>query len=62
MHTAQFDRLKKESMNTVDEGDVLAELGRAFPNDPPTSEAFPVGWIGVVGLVLDDTRGEGVLQ
>jgi hypothetical protein len=62
MNSAQFDRLKKESMNTVVEGDVLAELGRAFPNDTPTSEAFPVGWVGFVGLVLDDTRGEGALQ
>jgi len=25
MHSAQFDRLKKQSMNTVVEGDVLAE-------------------------------------
>jgi hypothetical protein len=61
-HSAQFDRLKKESMNTVCEGEVLAELGRAFPNDVPTSEAFPLGWVGVVGLVLVDTRGEGSLQ
>jgi hypothetical protein len=61
-HTAKFDRLKKESINTVSDGDVLAELSRVFPVNPPTSECFPEGWIGVEGLVLDDTRGEGVLD
>lgn len=62
MQTAQFDRLKRESINTVDEGDVLAELSRAFPDDPPTSAVCPEGWIAVQGLVLNDTRGTGALQ
>ena len=43
-------------------GEVLAELSRAFPEDPPTSAVFPEGFIGIKGLVLDDTRGEGALE
>ena len=61
-HTAKFDRLKKESINTVNSGEVLAELGRAFPKDPPTSAVFPLGFIDIIGLVLEDTRGEGAID
>ena len=61
-HTAKFDRLKKERINTVTDGEVLAELGRAFPEDPPTSEVFPLGFIDIIGLVLEDTRGEGAID
>jgi hypothetical protein len=60
--TAKFDRLKKERINTAIENEVLAELGRAFPEDPPTSAVFPEGFIGIRGLVLEDTRGEGALE
>ena len=61
-YTAQFDHLKKERINTVPEGDVLAKLASAFPEDPPTSAVFPEGFIGIRGLVLEDTRGEGALE
>jgi hypothetical protein len=60
--TAKFDRLKKERINTVTDGEVLAELGRAFPENAPTSAVFPKGFIGIRGLVLEDTRGEGALE
>jgi hypothetical protein len=62
MHRAQFDRLKKESINTVTTGDLLSELCKAFPEDPPTSACFPEGWIDLRGLVLCDSRGEGALD
>jgi hypothetical protein len=62
MHSAQFDRLKKESINTVTTGDLLSELSKAFPEDPPTAACFPKGWIDLRGLVLYDSRGEGVLD
>ena len=61
-YTAQFDRLKKERINTVTEGDVLAKLASSFPEDPPTTAVFPEGFIGIRGLVLEDTRGEGALE
>ena len=66
-HTAKFDRLKKEASNTVSEEEVLAELCRVFPVKPnspesPGVECFPVGWIGQDGLILFDSRGEGVLD
>ena len=61
-YTAQFDRLKKERINTVTESDVLDKLASAFPEDPPTSAVFPEGFIGIRGLVLEDTRGEGPLE
>ena len=44
------------------DGEVLAELGRAFPEDAPTSAVFPEGFIGIRGLVLEDTRGEGAIN
>ncbi len=62
LHNAQFDRLIKESINTVTDGEVLAELGKAFPEDPPTSAVFPLGFIGIKGLVLNDTYGTGALE
>ena len=62
IHNAQFDRLKKESINIVTVGDLLSELSKAFPEDPPTSACFPEGWIDLRGLVLCDSRGEGVLE
>jgi hypothetical protein len=46
----------------VTDGEVLAELGKAFPEDPPTSEVFPEGFIDIIGLVLEDTRGEGAID
>ncbi len=54
--------MKKESINTVNSGEVLAELGRAFPDDPPTSAVFPLGFVDIIGLVLEDTRGEGAMD
>ena len=60
-YTGKFDRLKKERINTVTDGEVLAELSRAFPDDPPTSAVFPEGFIDIIGLVLEDTRGEGAM-
>ena len=62
IHNAQFDREKKESINLVTAGDLLSELSKAFPEDPPTSACFPDGWIDVCGLVLFDSRGEGALD
>ena len=62
VYNAQFDREKKESINTVTAGDLLSELSKAFPEDPPTSACFPDGWIDVCGLVLFDSRGEGALD
>ncbi len=61
-YTGKFDRLKKETINTVTDGEVLAELSRAFPEDPPTSAVFPEGFIDIIGLVLEDTRGEGAID
>ena len=61
-YTAKFDRIKKETINTVTEDDVLAKLASAFPKNPPTSAVFPLGFIGIRGLVLEDTRGEGALE
>jgi len=46
----------------VTDGDVLAELSRAFPDNPPTLAVFPEGFIDIIGLVLEDTRGEGALD
>ena len=60
--TAKFDRLKKERINTVTEDEVLAKLGKAFPEDPPTSAVFPEGFIGIRGLILEDNRGKGALD
>ncbi|MGD0643764.1 MAG: hypothetical protein ABSA75_02545 [Candidatus Bathyarchaeia archaeon] len=54
--------MKKESINTVNSGEVLAELRKAFPEDPPSPAVFPDGFIGIRGLVLEDTRGEGALE
>jgi len=54
--------LKKESINILVDCEVLSELGRVFPEDPPTSTVFPDGFIGIRGLVLEDTRGEGALE
>jgi hypothetical protein len=62
IHNAQFDREKRESINTMNAGDLLSELSKAFPEDPPTSACFPEGWIDLRGLVLCDSRGEGVLD
>jgi hypothetical protein len=61
MRNAQFDRLKKESVNTVDAEGVLAELDRVFPGGLPSLEVCPEGFEAVPGLVLDDSRGEGAL-
>ena len=61
-YTGKFDRLKKERINTVTDGEVLAALSRAFPDDPPTSAVFPEGFIDIIGLVLEDTRGEGAID
>lgn len=60
IHNAQFDREKKESINTVTAGDLLSELSKAFPEHPPTSACFPEGWIDLRGQVLCDSRGEGI--
>jgi len=46
----------------VTAGDLLSELSRAFPEDPPTSACFPLGWVDIRGLVLFDSRGEGALD
>ncbi len=61
-YTARFDHLKKERINNVTEGEVLAKLASDFPEDPPTSAVFPEGFIAIRGLVLEDTRGEGALE
>ena len=62
MHSAQFDRIKKESVNTLDDGDVLAELSRVFPDDPPTMVVCPEGFEACPGLVLNDPYGRGALE
>jgi hypothetical protein len=70
LQNARFDRIKKESVNTLDDGDVLAELNRVFPEAHLTSAVFPEGLIPIAnsgevllrGLVLDDTYGKGALQ
>jgi hypothetical protein len=62
MQNAMFDRIKKESINTLDVGDVLAELGRVFPEDSPTMVVCPEGFEAVKGLVLNDPYGCGALE
>ena len=62
MQNAQFDRIKKESVNTLDDGDVLAELSSAFPDDPPTMVVCPEGFEAIEGLVLNDPYGRGALE
>ena len=62
LQNAQFDRIKKESINTVGLGEVLSVVKAAFPNEVPDSEVFPEGYEAIHGLVLCDTRGCGVLD
>ena len=70
IQNAHFDRLCKESVSTVSSADVLVELNRVFPDGHLNSAVFPEGLIPTansdevlsLGLVLDDTYGEGALQ
>ena len=62
LHTAQFDRLKKESLNTVGLGEVRAAVKMVFPDLASDDNVFPEGYEAIHGLVLCDSRGCGVLD
>ena len=62
MQNAQFDRIKKESVNTLTDGDILSELSRVFPEDSPSMIVCPEGFEAVEGLVLNDPYGRGALE
>lgn len=62
LQTSQFDRIKKESVNTVGLGEVRAAVKLVFPNLSSEEDVFPEGYEAIHGLILSDTRGCGVLD
>ena len=62
LQNAKFDRLKKESLNTVGLGEVLTAVRKVFPNISSDDDVLPEGYEGLGGLVLQDPRGEGALN
>jgi hypothetical protein len=62
LQNAQFDRNKKESINTVCVGAVRAAVKQVFPDLSPDEDVYPEGFEAVKGLVLNDTRGQGALD
>jgi hypothetical protein len=62
LQNALFDRIKKESTNTVGLGAVREAVKQVFPDLSSDEPVFPEGYEAIHGLVLCDTRGTGVLD
>jgi hypothetical protein len=59
LQQAKFDRNKKESINTVTDDQVLTKLKEAFPENTPSIEAGPEGWIGEKRFSFSGSQGNG---